>query len=229
MSTRSIFYGLPAYVGTMTGQTQCGFWPVDPATIDWNPALLISVNIAKNPQAVRNGLIGVSAIEADDYITNPTYPGMTSIGPMFPDGTTVGACYYQSAHYDALPPLIRPPRVPVGMLCHDYELETVWYWDGTLANRRFHGFYAQIVAEKGTQAQCSIYPAGKGLVPNQQPAGTWWLNLPTVAHPLETGFTTIWTGTGNPKIGALFLDHPTVMHLALDKPKLPPTQGADLF
>lgn len=225
--TRSIFYGIPAYVGSMTGQTQCSFWPVDPATIDWNPALLIPVNIAKNPQAVRNGLIPSSQIQADDYLTNPTYPGMTSLGPMFPDGRTVGAAYLESTYYNGLSATIRPPRVPTTMQCHDYELETVWYWDGTLANRRFRGLYASIVGEKGTSAQCQIWPAGKGLVPGQQPLGTWWINLPTMAHPLETGFTQIWTGAGNPKIGALFLDHPTIVHLGISDPKLPPSQGSE--
>ncbi len=226
--TRSIFYGFPAFVGTMTGSTQCSFWPVSPDSINWDPTKLIPIDLGKNPQAHRSGTITPVQIQTDDFFSN-AIPGMNTIGPMWPDGVTIGGCWLESTVWAALPATNKPPRVPTNMQCYDYELSTVFYWDGALANRRFHGFHAQITQEKGTQALCQVWAAGTSEVPGQNPVGTWWLNLPTVAHPVEAGFTSIGTGTGVAKVGALFLDHPTVVHLALAKPKLPLASGHDLF
>jgi hypothetical protein len=197
---------------------------VSPDTINWDPTKLIPVDLAKNPQGHRFGTITVAEIQNDDYHTN-TFPSCNTIGPMWPDGTTIGGCWLASTYYDALGTANKPPRVPINMQCHDYELTGAWYWDGALANRRFRGFHAHIVAEKGTQAQCQIWAAGTSMVPGQQPFGTWWIDLPTVAHPVEAGFTAIWTGAGAAKTGALFLDQVTIDHLALARPKLPPSQG----
>jgi hypothetical protein len=222
--TRSIFYGTPAYVGSTTGASQCSFWPVSPDTINWDPTKLIPIDLAKNPQAHRNGTITVAQIQNDDYVTN-AYPGCNTIGPLWPDGATIGACWLESVYWAALGTANRPPRVPTIMQCRDYELTGIWYWDGTLANRRYRGFQANIIAEKGTQAQCQVWAAGTSLVPNQPPFTTAWINLPTCAHPVESGFTAIWTGVGAAKTGALFLDQVTIDHLLLAKPKVPPSLG----
>jgi hypothetical protein len=139
--TRTICYGFPAYVGSMTGSTQCSFWPVSPDTINWDVTKLIPVDLGMNLQAHRNGTITVAQIQSDDYYTN-TSPGMNTIGPMWPDGTTIGACWLESTYWGNLGAANKPPRVPTIMQCYDYELSTVWYWDGALVNRRFHGFHA---------------------------------------------------------------------------------------
>ena len=228
--TRSIFYGIPAFVSGYTSSTQCTFWPVSPDTINFDPTKLIPADLGNNPQAHRNGTISIAQIQTDDFYTNNP-PGMNTIGPLWPDGTTIGGCWLESTYYTNLGAANKPPRVPINMQCHDYELSTVWYWTGNLANRRFHGFQVAITQEKPntTQALCQIWAAGTSLVPGQPPFGSWWLDLATVAHPVEAGFTAIWTGVGAAKIGALFLDHTTVVHLALAKPKIPAAAGHDLF
>jgi hypothetical protein len=221
---RTITYGFGSWVGQQTGLTTCGWWAQDPNTLNppFDANKLISSDLSKNLQAVRNGQISIAQIQVDDA---PVNGGETKIGPTFPNGSLINGCWLEKGDYDALPSSKKPPRVPADMQCRDYELTTVWYWSGALANRRFWGFYAEIVQEQAGLANVSVWPAGKSLEPGQGPAGSWWLNLTTVAHPLEAGFTTIWTGLGNPKQGALFLDAPTRLNLGLAGPKLPRGAG----
>lgn len=224
--SRTISYGFGAWVGTQTGLTTCGWWPKDPATLNppFDNSKLINSDLAKNLQAVRNGQITTGQIQVDDA---PVNGGETKIGPTFPNGSLINACWLEKGDYDALAAAKKPPRVPADMQCREYELATVWYWSGALANRRFWGFYAEITAEQGTSALVSVWPAGKSQEPGQGAAGSWWLNLPNVAHPIEAGFTQIGTGLQNPKQGALFIDAPTRLNLGLSGPKLPKGQSSN--
>lgn len=218
--SRTITYGFGSWVGSQTGLTTCGWWPQDPATLNppFDQTKLISNDLSKNLQAVRNGQITLAQIQVDDA---PANGGETKIGPTFPNGSMINGCWLEKGDYDGLPANKKPPRVPADMQCRDYELTTVYYWSGAMANRRFWGFYAEITSEQGSSALVSIWPAGKSLEPGQQPAGSWWLNLPNVAHPIEAGFTQIGTGLANPKQGALFIDAPTRTSLGLSGPKIP--------
>jgi hypothetical protein len=227
-TTRSIFYGFGSWVGQQTGLTTCGWWPQDPNTLSppFDNSKLINNDLSKNPQAAKTGGITQAQIQVDDA---PANGGLTKIGPSFPAGSLINGCWLEKNVYDALAAGVKPPRIPSGIQCHDYELTNVYYWSGPLANRRFFGFYATINSEQGQSALCSIWPASYSLVPGQQPAGSWWLNLTTVAHPIETGFTQIGVGVGKPKQGALFLDAPTVSSLVLTDPKLPRYAGLSRF
>lgn len=227
-ASRTITYGFGAWVGQQTGLTTCGWWPKDPATLNppFDVTKLISSDLSKNPQAVRNGTITAAQVQVDDA---PGNGGETKIGPTWPTGSTINGCWLEKAKYDALAAGVKPPRVPADMNCRDYELATVWYWSGALANRRFWGFYAEITAEQGQSALCSIWPAGKSLDPGQGAAGSWWIDLSTKAHPIEAGFTQIGVGVANPKQGALFIDMPTRTQLGLSGPKIPKTQGSNII
>ncbi len=223
-ASRTITYGFGSWVGSQTGLTTCGWWPQDPNTLNppFDQTKLISSDLSKNLQAVRNGQITLAQVQVDDA---PVHGGDTKIGPSFPTGSLLNGCWLEKGDYDALPVAKKPPRIPSDMQCRDYELTSVWYWSGTLANRRFWGFHAEITAEQGTSALVSVWPAGKSLEAGQPAAGSWWLNLPNVAHPIEAGFTAIGTGLSNPKQGALFLDAPTRVSLGLSGPKLPKSAG----
>jgi hypothetical protein len=227
VASRSVFYGFGAFVGQYTGLTTCGWWPQDPATLNppYDTTKLVPSDIGKNPQLVRTGGITASQIQADD---SPAYGGLTKIGPQFPGGSMTNGCWLESNYYNALPSGVKPSR-DVGLQCYEYELKSVLYWTGPLQSRKFYGFYASIQSEQGTSAMVSVWNGGTGRVPGQQPAGTWWLDLAAVAHPIESGFTAIGTGIGNPKIGALFLDSVTVGQLHLERPKLPPSTGSDSY
>ncbi len=222
-ATRTITYGFGSWVGQQSGLTTCGWWPQDPATLNpqFDQAKLITSDLSKNLQAVRNGQITAAQIQVDDP---PANGGETKIGPTFPTGSTLNGCWLEKTKYDALTGN-KPPRVPADTHCRDYELTSVWYWSGTMANRRFWGFYAEIVQEQGGSALVSIWPAGKSLDPGQQAAGSWWCNLATQCHPIEAGFTQIGVGLASPKQGALFLDAPTRQSYALSGPKLPKSSG----
>jgi hypothetical protein len=223
-ASRTITYGFGAWVGQQSGLTTCSWWPQDPATLNppFDQTKWITSDLSKNLQAVRNGQITTAQIQVDDP---PVNGGETKIGPTWPTGSTINGNWLEKTKYDALPVGVKPPRIPIGMQCRDYELTTVWYWSGTLANRRFWGFYGEITAEQGSSGLVSIWPAGASLDPGQQPAGAWWINFSTQVHPIEAGFTAIGTGLTNPKQGALFLDGPTRSSLGLSGPKIPKLAG----
>src|SRR6478609_2850902 len=97
--TRSVFYGFPAFVGSITGPTTCSFWTDDPAQIGWNSPQ-VTVDLSKNPEAVRRGAITEAQVQADDHALLGT-GGMTRIGPMFPGGAMIGAVYLEQAFITA--------------------------------------------------------------------------------------------------------------------------------
>jgi hypothetical protein len=226
---RSIFYGFAAWVGQTTGSTTCKWWPQDPNTLNppFDANKFVETNLADNPYAVINSGLPLANLEVDNA---PVNGGLTKIGATFPGGSMINSCWLEKGFYDALG-ANKPARIPVGVECREYELQTVYYWPGTghaLAGHRYWGFYAQIDSENGQNALVSIWPAGKSLVRGMQPAGAWWLNLAQVAHPIEAGITTIGVGL-NPKQGALSLDAVTVAALGQSGPKLPLYCGRDLF
>jgi hypothetical protein len=114
------------------------------------------------------------------------------------------------------------------MGCHGYELTTIVEWTPASRGiaRRFWGFHAEISAEQGSLALCTIWTPGTSLT--QRPAGSWWIDLAAQADPIASGFTTIGTGSA-PKRGALFLDALGGRGLNLAGPKIPPYQGEQLL
>jgi hypothetical protein len=223
-NSRSVFYGFGGWVGQQQGPTSTAWWPTDPQTQSphFDQSLLITSDLAKNPQMVRLGGQAPTTIDVDDP---PLYGGGTKLGPTWPTGSTINAVWMESNKWAALAAPVKPPRIPTGYQCRDYELTTVVYWTGPLANRRFWGYYAEITSEQGANALCSIWPAARSLEPRVAPAGSWWLNLSQVAHPIEPGFTAIGVGVTHIKQGALFLDSATTANLGLSEPKLPRGQG----
>jgi hypothetical protein len=202
---RSVFYGVSAFVGSITGPTTCSFWPDDPARIGWT-APMFAVDLAKNPEAVRRGLIAPADVWVDDHVAYKT-GGLTTIGPMFPGGSTVGLCYVEESQCAALGAY--DPRSPATTGGAPYEWCTVVYYDdvGTpppLAGRRFHGFHAEIRKSFGSTAIVSVW--ARGTSTTKGPMGTWTIDMAAHAHPVAAGFTQIGVAAGQPKTGALFLE-----------------------
>lgn len=202
--TRSVFYGVSAFVGSITGPTTCSFWPDDPARIGWTAAQF-AVDLAKNPEAVRRGLIAAKDVEVDDHAAYKT-GGLTTIGPMFPGGATVGLCYVEESRCAALGKFDPRSATDAG---NPYEWCTVVYHDdqGTpkdLVGRRFHGFHAEIHKSFGNVAIVSVW--ARGTSASKAPMGTWTIDMMAHAHPVAAGFTQIGVAQGQPRTGALFLE-----------------------
>jgi hypothetical protein len=224
--TRSVFFGFGAFVGSMSGPTTCAWWPDDPARLAWDPAKLIPVDLGKNPEAVRQGLIKVADIQCDDFTTDG---GLTKIGPRWPLGTTTGACWLEEAYWKALAPAIQPARIPNGVQCRPYELCSVLYWDGPLAGRRFIGFYGEIKSTSAANAMVELWNPATSLVPGQPSHGTFWLNLSTQAMAIEPGFTEIGTASAAPQKGAVFVEATVANAIRPMGPKWPIWLGEDLL
>ena len=208
------FYGSPAWVGAIHSPTICDWWNADPAQLDWDRSLLHTVDLAKTPSAASAGHIKVSQIEVDDHTRSG---GRTTIGPMWPGGTSIGACWV-SDHYLARTGAKAPP---VAANHHNYEHTTVHYFDGEQNNRRFHGFHASVVKAHGPLSLVEIWNPGTG-TGSGKPAGSWWLDLAADTDP-----STPPPSPGN--AGPLYLDAAKLSHLALFTPKFPPYVGTFAF
>jgi hypothetical protein len=218
--SRTTFYGFGAYVGSIRGLTECAWWDDDPVTTyKFSQAALVPVDLAMNLSAARAGKIGWADIQVDDHRQDG---GLTTIGPMFPTGSVIGACWLTEQYWEKLPN--KPPRQPASAPddAYDYELTSYQYYDGELDDRRFYGFHARVVQTKGSVSQVEIWAGGTGKIRNRAPQGVWWLDLGTVAHPVAKGATQIAAASS---AGALFLDAHTMHSLRLAAPKKPPQFG----
>ena len=217
--TKIVFYGFGAYIGAIRGTTQCDWWADDPASLNWSPNLLVPTNLAKNPAAARAGTIRVADIECDDHRIDG---GLTTIGPRFPQGKMVGALWLAETYWNSLP---NKPARPTSTDGHDYEHTSILYLDGPMAGRRFYGLHAKVVGTQGPLSRVLVWHGGRSKI--DQPIGPFWLDLAQVAHPVEPGATQV--GVSGPQEGALFLDDATARQLTIMAPKIPKSEGFDLF
>ena len=212
--TKVTFYGSPAWVGGIQSPTVCEWWNNDPAQLNWDRALLYTVDLSMTPSAATAGRIKPSQIDVDDHVTNG---GRTTIGPMWPSGTSVGACFVSDG-YIARCAHKGKSGVPAAMNGSNYEYTTIQYFDGEQHNRRFHGFHANVLQTNGGLSLVQIWNPGTG-TGGGAPAGTWWLDLGVTTDPNSTPLS-----QGKP--GALYLDVATTRQLTTFDGKLPKGQGA---
>jgi hypothetical protein len=220
--TRSTFHGFGAWVGRLDSRTACAWWPDDPNQLGFDRKQLIEVDLAKNPAAYLSGAIKLDEIEVDDA---PPDGGLTKLGPTWPTGSTINSVWLEAGFYKRL---ASPPPFPQPFMgCHAYELTSVLEWPASPrgAPRRFWGVHAEISAEQGTLALCTVWTPATSA--RHAPAGSWWIDLAAQADPIANGLTAIGTGSA-PKRGALFLDATAFRGLAMAGPKLPPLQGGQL-
>jgi hypothetical protein len=208
--SKVMFYGTPAWVGAIEGPTVCQWWSSDPAQLNWDRALLNTVDLSMTPSAAIAGRIKVSEIEVDDHTGSG---GRTTIGPMFPSGTSIGACWVSDSY------MVKTARKAAGVTNgNSYEYMTIQYFDGEQQNRRFYGFQANLVQTKGDLSLVQIWNPGTGSG-TAAPAGTWWLDLTADADPATPALVPN-------KPAALFLDVKTVRQMTTFETKLPRYQGA---
>lgn len=215
--SRTTFFGFGAFVGSIRGLTECAWWDDDPVAVyGFSQPALVPVDLAKNPSAARAETIGWDEIQVDDHQQDG---GRTTIGPMFPTGGVIGACWLDEQYWESLPN--KPPRQPASAPddAYDYELTTYQYYDDEQGNRRFYGYHARVTSVNGPLSEVEIWNPGTGKV--GQPVGTWWLDLRNDALPVGVGTTIGPVGS----TGALFLQSVTASTIALREPKKPPLWG----
>lgn len=219
--SRTTFYGFGAYVGSLRGLSECLWWDDDPVlTYKFSQSALVPVDLSMNLSAARAGKIGWADIQVDDHRQDG---GLTTIGPMFPTGAMMGACWLTEQYWEKLPN--KPPRQPASAPddAYDYELTSYQYYDGEQGDRRFYGFHAQIAQVKGTLSQVEIWEGGTGKIRNRGPQGVWWLDLAAVALPPGPDASQI---SKQGETGALFLEAKAARSLALRGPKKPADLGS---
>lgn len=209
--TKVTFHGSPAWVGAIQSPTICEYWNNDPAQLNWDRKLLNMVDLSNTPSAALAGRIKSSQIEVDDHVGNG---GRTTLGPMFPSGASIGACWIADNPIAHSPAKVRPTVANT----NSYEYMTIQYFDNEHGNRRFHGFHANVLQVNGGLSLVQIWNPGTG-ASGGPPAGTWWLDLTASAEPSTPALS-----PGKP--GALFLEVATVRQMTTFDVKLPRNQGA---
>ncbi len=209
---RSVFYGVGAFVGSITGPTTCAFWPDDPVKLKWDPALLVKVDLAKNPEACRQGKIAPGDVEVDDFV-GYGHGGLTHIGPRFPGGAVLGTLFLEESRCGALG-AYDPRKSP-----NAHEWATVYYYDGPLAGRRFHGFHGTVVKANGSLGLVSL--GARSAAAGAAPSGTYWLDFAAHVHPADGTLPGITPKVGD--TGAVFID--TRASIGFDPPKNPRWTG----
>jgi hypothetical protein len=197
------FHGLPAWVGAIHGPAACEWWGHDPGQLQWDRSLLHRLDLAKTPSAVLAGQIPLSEVEVDDHATQG---GRTTIGPLWPGGTMIGAVWV-SESYLAANRLTAP----------GHEFQLIQYFDGEQQNRRFYGFQASVLQTQNHLSLVQLWHPGTG-ASAAPPAGTWWLDLGADADP-----STPPPAPGQP--APLYLDTKAASQLVTLGPKLPPYTG----
>ena len=217
--TRITFYGFGAFVGSLTGPTQCAWWPDDPATLNWALSALIPTDLSMTPTWARTAKRSWSDIQVDDHRQDG---GRTTVGPRFPQGTMVGGIWLSETYWKSLG--ANQPARPTSRDGHDYEFTTILYWDPALPGRRFHGVHAKLGPSHGPLTRVEFFDIGRSKVPGERTRGPFWLDLAQVAHPKDAGATEV--DASNPE-GALFLDSSTLVTLGGGSggPKIPAGWG----
>jgi hypothetical protein len=206
---RCVFVGTGAFLGRIEGETRCAFWTEEPVDHGFDPARLITVDLAMTPSAAAAGEIAWDAVQLDDCFAGPNgTAGGTTLGPRWPEIRLEGAVYLERGFLETLPPALRPACPPVGMSGRVCEFTTAVYrprQDDARAGQRYAGHYAEVLEERGTLARLAVYPPGHSLRPNARPL-TMWIDMAS-AEQCDAGpdsLTEIGTGDA-PKHGAVFL------------------------
>ena len=144
---RDVFIGTAAYLGRITGESTCSFWPTDPRDLNWDPAKLVDVDLAlTNAAAAQSQYAGPIHCEAIKTTLGPRWPR----GPQF-----VGRVYLHEAYHASLAAGIRPPNPPDGVSARDYEYWLIVYRGKSgdpREGRRYLGVHAEVITRNGTRA-----------------------------------------------------------------------------
>ena len=226
---KTVFYACSAWVGRIDGETRCRFWSQNPLENNFDPVLLVPVDLSRTPTAARLGKIDWDEVEVDDFGDLGHPKGTTTIGPRFPDGKTTGMVSLSTQYLRRLRPDIRPvvpPPSSSALLC---EFTSVVYGDGDRKGLRYVGLHAVAKARSGSRVQVEF----QFKCPQPKLAEHWFdLNSPEVdAHVDKGGLTQITAdenATGAARNGALFVEFERAVKMNLVGLKVPLACGLEV-
>jgi hypothetical protein len=206
---RTTFLAVGAYLGRIESATRCAFWVEDPLDHDFDPARLVTVDLARTPRAAAAGRIPWDAVEVDDCFTaTQGHIDGTTLGPRWPEIQLAGVVGIERGFWERLPSPQRPGGPIPGLPGREYEHTTAVYWPHTgdaRAGKRYAGHHARIVEERGSLARVLVHPPGTSEVEGGQTFAIWLdLASPEQCDAGPRSSTDIGVGDA-PKAGALFL------------------------
>lgn len=182
---RSVFRSTSGFLGRIESATRCAFWADEPTLHDYDPALLITVDLERTPNAALAGEIAWDEIEVDDcYVSISGGLAGTTLGPRWPELQIAGAVYLEDRFIARLPEALRPPCPPKLVGGRAYEHTTVVYWpdgDDPRAGKRYAGHHATVLEQRAGLTRVIVYPPGLS-----EEAGVrthdLWIDLTSVEH-----------------------------------------------
>jgi len=224
---RVVFQGVGAFVGRIDSEYRCAFWIDHPVHHNFDPVLLVPIDLWRTPARAAAGAIDWDEVVVDDH-RSANAGGLTQIGPLWPGWPgpqTVGAVYLAETFVRRMRASIQPGDLPPGFEneARPYEFQTAVYANSGRATRRYYGFHGEIQRENGNNAQVAVWHAGKSRI--SAPAGTITIAFGQLdqvdAHATQGGLTEIGVGAGHAKAGAIFLSEQQSKVITLDYPKVP--------
>jgi hypothetical protein len=206
---RCVFTLVGGFLGRIDSASRCAFWAEDPADHAFDPARLISIDLARTPKAALAGRIAWDEVQVDDCYTGPTgQVSGTTLGPRWPELQVCGLVLLERRFIASLPAELHPASPPAGADGRAYEFVHALYapdGDDPRAGQRYAGHHAVILEERGTLARVAVHPPGTSTRVHAS-TFTLWIDLASPEH-CDAGpacLTEIGVGAA-PKAGALFL------------------------
>jgi hypothetical protein len=202
---RTLFTSYPAVVGVISGLSRCSVWIDDPTSLDFDDGHLYEIDLRRNANAAITGKISWAEVEVDNHVNAG---GRTTIGPLWPEGMTMGWVYISDAYMFS-----RGIGLDSGMALDalPHERQLVVYHPGgndLRAGRRYCGFHARVVQRRGDEALVQLFPRGQ----SREPHMTQWIDLSSVTT-CDAGADSLTTITSEDE-GAFFVDWDLMMFWA---------------
>ena len=219
--TKIVFHAFAAYVGAVHGQRQVSFWIDDPSSgnIAWNAGALKKVDLAQTPSKALAGGCSWQDVDVDDFTL---HGGLTTLGPMFPGGATIGGVWLSESYMkrNGLDESMKPGHA------FGHELRMVLYVDSSGKKvTRYQGFHAKVLTPhgQGRFTQLKVWNAGAGKAKGH--AITVAVDLDDIS---DTGESAMTRSSGAGDEGSLYVDYDKkTVYLAGGGtgPKIPPAAG----
>lgn len=195
---RTSFVAFGAYLGRVRSQTECDVWIDDPVEHRFSEQRLVTIDLARTPSAAIQGDIEWSQVQVEDHLN---LGGLTELGPLWPEGKSVGSIYLARTFLESLP----SPVPTTAIDGEPYELESVAYHPGTgdpRQGRRYHGFHAIALEWSGSRVLVDLYRPGTSRAIG--PMTRVWIDLDAVTDT-DAGPDRMTTLSPSRPAGALFV------------------------
>jgi hypothetical protein len=151
MSNPIVFSGCEAYVCEVLGKRRALVWLRDPRDVDFDKDMTVELDLSANPSEKPTG------IEVDSHATALVMPGLTTLGPQWPEALNDrGGVWLTKAKFEELP--LGMTNRPAGSFA--YQWETLLYMpESTAPARRYSGYRVELLSRNQNEGVFRVWNA----------------------------------------------------------------------